>query len=670
MPENTEKIKSKLEDLRRQINYHNWRYHTLDDPEISDAQFDKLFAELVRLEELHPEMITPDSPTRRVGGVPIEEFAPVRHSVPMLGLSNVESEGEFLEFHERVVKGLDGASVEYVAEPKFDGVSVELVYENGVLTSASTRGDGEVGEDVTPNAKTIHTIPLRLISGKDVPELLDARGEVLMSLDAFKRLNEQQEIAGQKIFANPRNASAGSLRQLDPKITASRPLEIFCWGGGRISAAIKTQAQLLEAYRKWGLRVTEKWKLCKSPQEVIEYYRRILDKREKSPYEMDGVVVKVNSFAQQDILGIRSRSPRWAAAYKFPPREAETRIIGIEAQVGRTGALTPVARLEPVRISGVTVQNATLHNQDEVDRKDIRVGDHVVVRRAGDVIPEVVTVLKEKRTGNEKKYRIPDICPVCGSKVIREEDEAAHRCINLSCPAQLVERIKHFASRGAMDIEGLGDKLGKQLFDKGIVRSPADLYKLDKKQIADLERMGDKSAQNILDALENSKRTTLTRFLYALGIRHVGEHVAKLLADAFGVLDDLMKATAEDLENVHGIGPEVAHSARDFFDRPENIEVIKRLLDAGVTFEEARHRTAGSKVFAGKTFVLTGSMQKYTREQAKSEIEARGGHVASSVSKKTDFVVAGSDPGSKLEKAEKLGVKVIDEEAFLKLLKE
>jgi len=661
-----EKAKARARDLRREINYHNWRYYTLDDPEISDAQYDALFKELVELEKKYPDLLTPDSPSQRVGGPPGEAFAPLRHEVPMLSLSNVDREEDFLEFHRRVIQGLETDEVEYVAEPKFDGVSVELVYENGVLVRGSTRGDGEVGEDITANVKTIPTIPLRLLEDDDLPPVVDVRGEVLISIENFKKLNEKQEKEGGKVFANPRNAAAGSLRQLDPKITAARPLEMFAWGAGRLEADIKTQFELLEAYKRWGLRVYHDVKLCKRPGEVIEYYNRILEGRRSSPYEMDGIVVKVNDFQKQRRLGVRSRSPRWATAYKFPPSEEVTRIKAIDAQVGRTGAITPVARLEPVQVGGVTVQNATLHNQDEIDRKDIRVGDYVVVRRAGDVIPEVVKVLDQRRKGDEKKYHIPDKCPVCGSKVVRE-DGVVYRCVNLSCPAQTVERIKFFASRGAMDIDGLGDKIVRQLFEKGLVRNPADLYRLTREQLASLERMADKSAQNLLDALEKSKRTTLARFLYALGIRHVGEHTAKLLADAFGSLEAIRNASAEDLEAVHEIGPEVARSVKDFFERKENLEVIDRLLEAGITFEEPE-KTGKEQKFRGKTFVLTGTLQKYSRNEAKAEIEARGGRVSSSVSKKTDYVVAGADPGSKLELAKSLGVPILDEKTFLEML--
>ena len=662
------KIKIEIDKLRERINHHNWKYHTLDDPEIDDAQFDDLFRRLLALEEQYPELVTSDSPTQRVGGAPLERFSTVRHAMPMLGLSNVEDEARFLDFHERILKALDGADVEYVAEPKFDGVSVELVYERGALLTASTRGDGETCEDVTANVKTIRTIPLKLNPAENPPETLDVRGEILIPVKDFDRLNEQRRTADEKTFANPRNAAAGSLRQLDPRVTASRPLDIFCWGAGRVSENIATQAELLDAYKRWGLRVAADWKLCSSPDEVIEYYRNILDTRDSSPYEMDGVVVKINDFNQQRELGIRSRSPRWATAYKFPPREEISKILAIEVNVGRTGAVTPVARLEPVRIAGVTVSNATLHNQDEVDRKDVRVGDYVVVRRAGDVIPEVLRVLVEKRAGDEKPFRIPDTCPVCGSKVVREEDEAVHRCVNLSCPAQLVERIKHFASRNAMDIEGLGDKLVRQLFEKNMVETPADLYNLEKEQVAALDRMADKSAQNLLDALEKSKTATLPRFLFALGIRHVGEHVAKVLADSFKSLDALEKATGEELVAVHEIGPEVAGSVRDFFDREENIEALENLLAAGITFEQSDETEDAGTSFAGMTFVLTGAMDSFTRNEAKAQIEARGGRVASSVSKKTNYVVAGADPGSKLDKARELGVEIIDEVAFGKLL--
>ncbi len=666
MSSDYEKAKARAEKLRRELNYHNWRYYTLDNPEISDAQYDTLFRELARLEEKYPDLLTPDSPTQRVGGPPSEAFTPVEHAVPMLSLSNVDREEDFLEFHRRAAQGLETDKVEYIAEPKFDGVSVELVYEDGVLVHGSTRGDGETGEEITSNIKTIPTVPLRLLEDKNPPPLIDVRGEVLISVENFRKLNEKQEAEGGKMFANPRNAAAGSLRQLDPKIPASRPLEIFAWGVGRMEAEVKTQSELLKAYKKWGLRVYDDVVLCKGPDQVLKYYNRILEGRHSSPYEMDGIVVKVNDFGKQRQLGVRSRSPRWATAYKFPPSEEVTRIKSIDVQVGRTGAITPVARLEPVQVSGVTVQNATLHNQDEIDRKDVRVGDYAVVRRAGDVIPEVVKVIKEKRTGNEKKYKIPDKCPACGSKVVRE-DEAIHRCINLSCPAQTVERIKFFASRGAMDIDGLGDKIVRQLFDKGLVRGPADLYHLSKEQLASLERLADKSAGNLMDALEKSKHTTLARFLYALGIRHVGEHTAKLLADTFGALEEIEKASIEELEAVHEIGPEVARSVKDFFEQTENLEAVDRLLEAGITFEEPE-KGAREQKFRGKTFVLTGTLDGYSRNEAKAEIEARGGRVSSSVSSKTDYVVAGAEPGSKLDKAKKLGVTVLDEKTFREML--
>lgn len=659
-------VQKRILELVEIINYHNYRYHVLDDPEISDAEFDKLFAKLKELEKKYPELIPQDSPTRRVGGAPLDKFEPFRHEMPMLGLDNVEDETSFMEFHDRVVRGLEGAKVEYVTEPKYDGVSIELVYENGVLVAGATRGDGEVGENVTANVKTIRTIPLRLLPNTGWPFLLEVRGEVLLNLRNFEKLNNEQIEAGGKVFANPRNAAAGSLRQLDPKITASRPLEIFCWGVGSPPDGVTKQDELLQAYKRWGLRVSDLWKLCKDPKEVVDYYNEILSSREQLPYEIDGVVVKVNNFAQQRALGIRSRSPRWAVAFKFPPREEFSVILDIEAQVGRTGIITPVARLKPVKVSGVMVQNATLHNQDEIDKKKIRIGDTVVVRRAGDVIPEVVKVIESKRTGNEIPYRIPNKCPSCGSQVVREEGEVAYRCVNLSCPAQLVEKIKHFASRNAMDIEGLGDKLVKQMFDKGLVKTPADIYDLKKEQIAELERMGDKSAQNIIDAIERSKNTTLPRFIFALGIRHVGEHVAKVLAGAFGSIDTLMKATEEELLKVYEVGPEVARSVREFFSRVENKEAVERLMDAGIKFKQ--DESGVPKNLQGKTFVLTGALKSFTREEAKEEIEKRGGRVASSVSKKTDYVVVGEDPGSKFDKAKELGVKILKEDEFKVLL--
>ncbi len=662
-------IEQKIKKLRDEINYHNYRYYILDDPEISDAQYDRFMRELQSLEQQYPEFVTSDSPTQRVGATPLEAFETVAHTMPMLSLDNGFDEAEIREFDNRIRKLLpQREKIEYVAEPKFDGLAVELVYEAGLFTVGSTRGDGTVGENITQNLKTIKTVPLRLIDRElPVPERLEIRGEVVFPIQAFEALNKQRELSGEPLFANPRNAAAGSLRQLDSKITASRSLEIFFHSIGQVVGfTFASHWQFLDSISAWGLRSTPERRLCQNLNEVFQFYKELEEKREQLQYEIDGLVIKVNSIAQREAIGIKSRSPRWAIAYKFPARQEITQILDIKAQVGRTGTLTPVAIMKPVQIGGVEVSRATLHNQDEIDKKDVRIGDWVVLQRAGDVIPEVVKVIEGRRTGNEKKYQLPKTCPVCGSHVVRLPGEAAHRCQNLSCPAQLKQQIGHFASRGAMDIEGLGDKLIEQLVDKGFVKDTADLYILTRQQWANLERMADKSAQNIIDALEKSKNISLDRFIYSLGIRFVGEHTAGLLADHFKTLSTLKKTTYDELLTIYEIGPQSAQSIIQFFNEPKNLNTIDRLLKAGIHIQQKEQKE--SDKLAGKTFVFTGTLESMTREEAERLVKSLGGRAASSVSKKTDYVVVGTDPGSKATKAEGLGVAILTEEAFNRLI--
>ena len=664
-----QEIEQEINNLRNKINYHNYRYYILDDPEISDAEYDRLMRELQALEQQHPEFITPDSPTQRVGAAPLEAFETVAHTLPMLSLDNGFDEGEIREFDTRIQKlSPQQQKIEYVAEPKFDGLAVELVYEAGRFIVGSTRGDGTVGENITQNLKTIRTVPLKLVDHKlAVPERLEVRGEVVFPTHAFEALNKQREQSGEALFANPRNAAAGSLRQLDPKITASRALEIFFHSIGQvIGHSFDSHWQFLESIAAWGLRSTPNRRLCQNLDEIFQFYNELEEKRELLPYEIDGLVIKINNFAQQEAIGIKSRSPRWAIAYKFPARQEITQILNIKAQVGRTGTLTPVAMMKPVRIGGVEVSRATLHNQDEIDKKDVRIGDWVVVQRAGDVIPEVVKVIESRRTGSERNYQIPDTCPVCGSHVVRLPGEAAHRCQNLSCPAQLKQQIRHFAYRGAMDIEGLGGKLIDQLVDKGLVKDSADLYFLTKEQWANLERMADKSAQNIIDALEKSKSISLDRFIFSLGIRFVGEHAASLLADHFQTLSNLQKANYDELLAIHEIGPGSAQSIVQFFKEPKNLSTIERLLKAGINIQQQEQ--PASDALAGKTFVFTGTLATITRGEAEKLVESLGGRAASSVSKKTDYVVVGTDPGSKATKARDLGVTILNENEFKQLL--
>lgn len=659
-----------IAELRETINRHNYAYYVLDEPEVSDAQYDRLMQELVALEAAYPELIEPDSPTQRVGAPPLDKFETIAHTIPMLSLENAFGEKDVLAFDQRVRRFLKTETeILYTAEPKMDGVAVELVYENGRLIEASTRGDGYTGELVTLNIRTIRTIPLALLetASMTAPSRLEVRGEVFILLDAFRRLNKERLDKGDPAFANPRNAAAGSLRQLDSRITARRPLDIFCYGVGTVTGLQFTSHwNILQTLKAFGFRVNPHIRPQTGIEEILDYYRHLLDGRHEFPYEMDGVVIKVDDLALQKRLGEKSRSPRWALAYKFPATQETTRVLKIDIQVGRTGALTPVAHLAPVSVGGVTVSRATLHNEDEIKKKDIRIGDTVLIQRAGDVIPEVVKAVTSKRTGSEQPFQMPLVCPECGSKVLRLKDEAVWRCVNANCPAQVKERIKHFAFKGAFDIDGLGEKLVGQLVDKGLLESYADLFFMDRATVAGLERMGEKSAQNLMDAITRSKHISLSRFIYGLGIRHVGEHIAQVLARKFKTLSALRSATAEELNAVDEIGPQVSESVRAFFDSQENQKNIERMLEAGI-------RTSGDETPAhdsltGKTFVLTGALDSMARSEAKARIEALGGKVSSSVSGKTTYVVAGKDPGSKLDKARDLGVKILHEGQFVEMI--
>jgi DNA ligase (NAD+) len=665
-----EDIKKRAAELRQALHRHNYLYYVLDEPEVSDAEYDRLMRELTALETAHPELVEPDSPTQRVGAPPLEKFETVAHTIPMLSLENAFDEEEVLAFDQRVRRFLKAdEKILYTAEPKMDGVAVELVYENGLLRQASTRGDGYTGELITLNIRTIKTVPLALLNTPlaPVPSRLEVRGEVFIPLTGFKQLNKDRLDQGQPPFANPRNAAAGSLRQLDSRITAKRPLDIFCYGVGRVTGLeFASHWKMLEALRALRFPVNPHIKPQAGIEEILIYYKKLLDRRHEFSYEMDGMVIKVDNLALQKRLGEKSRSPRWALAYKFPPTQETTRVLKIDVQVGRTGALTPVALLEPVSVGGVTVSRATLHNEDEIKRKDIRAGDAVLIQRAGDVIPEVVKAITTKRTGAERVFHMPATCPVCGSQVLRLEGEAATRCVNANCPAQVKERIKHFASKGAFDIDGLGDKLVGQLVDKGLLRSYADLFFLDKASVAGLERMAEKSARNLMDAIARSKQISPGRFFYALGIRHVGEHIAHVLAGRFKSLDALMSATAEALMAIDEIGPRVSQSVRAFLENAENQRNIKRMLEAGV-MPKAEEAVA-NQALAGMTFVLTGTLESMTRPEAKARIEALGGKVSASVSRKTTCVVAGRDPGSKLDKARELGLRILNEAQFIEIV--
>lgn len=673
--------------LRAELQAHAHRYYVLDDPSVPDAEYDRLFRELQELEAAHPELLTPDSPTQRVGGKPLDQFASVRHKVPMLSIrteTDTEATGA-QNFDTRVRKELGLAEseppVEYVAELKFDGLAMSLRYENGILVQAATRGDGEIGEDVTQNIRTINQIPLRLPA--DAPPVMEVRGEVYMRRADFEALNEKQreKIAqgakGEKTFVNPRNAAAGGVRQLDPAMAAQRRLSFFAYGLGEVTPAeeggpaFESHFQMLLTLKSWGFPVASQTQLAQGAPELIAFHEAMGKQRDSLPYDIDGVVYKVNSLALQRKMGFVTREPRWAVAHKYPAQEQLTTVQAIEVQVGRTGKLTPVAKLAPVFVGGVTVTNATLHNEDEARRKDVRVGDTVIVRRAGDVIPEVVSVLLDKRVPDAPQFTMPRKCPVCGSDAVREEGEADYRCTGgLFCGAQRKEAILHYAHRRAVEVEGLGDKLVEQLVDANVIRTLPDLYKLGLTALASLDRMAEKSANNLLEALEKSKQTTLPRFLFGLGIRHVGEATAKELARHFGKLDSVMDATEEQLLEVSDVGPIVAQSIRTFFEQPHNREVVEQLRACGVRWEEGEPAARAPQPLSGKTFVITGTLPTLSRDEAKDKVEAAGGKVAGSVSKKTDYVVAGEEAGSKLVKAQTLGVPVIDEAALLAMLAE
>jgi len=665
------KVAARVLELKETLERYNYRYHALDDPEVPDAEYDRLMLELRALEAEHPQLLTPDSPTQRVGATPVAAFGAVKHRLAMLSLDNAFSDEEVRDFDRRIRERLARAEpVRYSAEPKLDGLAVSARYEDGAFVQGATRGDGETGEDITQNLRTIKALPLRLRTDRP-PRVLEVRGEVFMPLAGFKRFNEEAIARGEKSFVNPRNAAAGSLRQLDPKMTAARPLDLFIYGLGILEGGAMPahHSATLQALRKWGFKICPQSSVVEGADGCLDYYRNMGELRPKLPYQIDGVVYKVDDLELQRQMGFVSRAPRWAIAHKFPAEEALTTVRGIEFQVGRTGALTPVARLEPVFVGGVTVSNATLHNMDELTRKDVRVGDTVVIRRAGDVIPEVARVLPERRVAGAVPVMLPRVCPVCGSPVAREATQAVARCTGgRICAAQRKEEIKHFASRRALDIQGLGDKLVEQLVDRDWVRTPADLFFLQPEQLSTLDRMGDKSAQKLQSAIHAAKHTSLPRFLYALGIRDVGEATALALARHFGDIGALRRAGEDAIQRVPDVGPVVAKNVAAYFHDPDNAAILDRLLDAGITWP-APAPAASDAQLAGKTFVLTGTLQGLTREAAEEAIVQLGGKVSGSVSKKTHYVVAGADAGSKLKKAQDLGVTVLDEAAFLKMLK-
>jgi len=670
MPSGNKDVQRRLDALRDKIRHHEHRYYVLDDPEISDAEFDRLMDELIELESKHPELITPDSPTQRVGGQVSGQFASVRHSTPMLSLAKTTSESELRDWERRIHDLTGVTKVDYVCELKLDGMSMALRYEAGRLALGITRGNGTEGEDVTANVRTIRSIPLHIpaqeLKKAGLPEGFEVRGELLMPSTSFVRMNEEQEEKGLPRFANPRNATAGTVRQLDPRITARRRLDFFAYGllvEGR--TIFDRHSEALKALQIAGFKVNPNHRLVHSIDEVWKFIGEWEAERDSLPYETDGIVVKVDRIGLQKELGYTGKAPRWAIAYKYAAHSGETQIEDIQVQVGRTGKLTPVAWLKPVPIGGTTVSRATLHNMDEIDRLGVRIGDWVQVERGGDVIPKVVKVLEDRPRGH-KYFHMPERCPVCGGHVVRAEGEADHRCVNANCPAKLRESIRHFASRGVMNIEGMGDALVNQLVETGLVKDVADIYKLTEADLLKLERMGKKSVQNILSEIENSKRLPLERVIYGLGIRFVGERTAQFLAEHFGSLEALIKASEEELQEVNEIGPSVSASIREFFDEPKNVELVKRLEAAGLRFKGEKKQRATT--LAGKTFVLTGTLERHTRDQAKKLIEDAGGKVAGSVSKKTDYVIAGTEAGSKLDKARELGVTVIDESAMEELV--
>ncbi len=670
MKADKENIKNKIQELIEKISTFDYQYYVLDNPSISDFEYDKIFKLLVDLENKNPELIRPDSPSQRVGGKALDSFESVIHRQAMLSLNNAFEEDELIAFDKRIKDDIGIDEVEYAVEPKFDGLAITLTYENGIFVQGATRGDGYTGENVTHNLKTIRSIPTKL-NHTNPPKILEVRGEVLMLKKDFELLNQKQESLDEKKFANPRNAAAGSLRQLDPRITATRPLTFFSYGLGvcEPNLNLKTHTETIQLLKQFNLPISDLSSSVKGVKGLQSFYAKVLKLRDTLPYDIDGVVYKVNSFNYQSELGFVSRAPRWAIAHKFPAEEALTEILDINVQVGRTGAITPVARLKPVFVGGVTVTNATLHNEDEMIRKDVHIGDMVSVRRAGDVIPEIVRVLVDKRPKTIRKFKMPTECPECGSPLIRIDDEAIIRCSGgLICPAQQKQSIIHFASRKAMDIEGLGDKSVEQLVNVGLIQGLPDIYKLELEQLVSLDRMAEKSSQNLLDAIEKSKLTSLPRFIYALGIRNVGESTAKDLAGFYGDLYEIMNQTEESLQLVPDIGPTVAKSISDFFRQTKSREVIESLISLGVHWPKYDIKKSASGIFATKTFVLTGTLPSMSREEAKSIIEMNGGKVVGSVSKKTDYVVAGSDAGSKLATAQELGVKIISQQELLKLI--
>lgn len=680
---------ARAEELRREINYHNYRYYVLDSPVVSDAQYDRLMQELIELEEAHPELVTADSPTQRVGTEPAAAFESYTHRVPMLSLANAFGEEELVAFDHRIKRMLDflaDSDMEYVAELKIDGLAISLTYDHGKLVTGATRGDGFSGENITGNLRTVKAIPLAimenlpqsqigqtsptgqisLLSPAAIPDLIEVRGEVFMLHEEFRRINEEREAAGEPTFANPRNAAAGSVRQLDPAVTSGRRLDMFVYGVGIVeNAPWTTQCELLQTLKSWSFKTNPNTRLCPNIQAIVSFVNEWGERRDTLGYDIDGVVVKVNSLALQERLGFVARSPRWAVAYKFPAIQETTRVLDILVSVGRTGALTPVAIMEPVEVGGVTVSRATLHNEDEVRRKDIRIGDTVVIQRAGDVIPEVVQVILDKRTGSEKPFEMPTHCPVCGGEVDRPEGEAVTRCVNIACPAQVRERIVHFTSRNALNIEGVGPAQVEQLVEKGLILDPADLYSLTVDDLLPLERMGQRLATKLIANIGKSKNTTLPRLIYGLGIRHVGEHVSQVLAEHFGSIEAIERASEGELNTVPEIGPVIAESISVFFDEPRNLAVLDKLRLAGI---EPRLEKKVGNTLAGKTFVFTGGLESSTREEAEEKVRQLGGSASSSVSRNTDFVVAGEKAGSKLQKARELGVTVLSEDEFLKMI--
>lgn len=658
----------RVRELHERLNQYSYEYYVLDQPTVPDAEYDRLMQELIEIENAFPELRTPDSPTQRVGGQPSEAFQKVRHDIPMLSLANAFGEGDLRDFDRRVRESLN-EEYSYVCELKIDGLAVSLTYENGVFVQGSTRGDGAIGEDITMNLRTIHSIPLRLKE----PVSIEVRGEAFMPKKSFEKLNREREERGETLFANPRNAAAGSLRQLDPKIAASRNLDIFLYGiGNSGNVNIQSHSEGLDYLDRLGFKTNKERRKCKDIEEVIQYIKEYTEKRSNLPYEIDGIVIKVDSLAQQEKLGSTAKSPRWAIAYKFPAEEVVTKLLDIELSVGRTGVVTPTAVLEPVRVAGTTVQRASLHNEDYIREKDIKIGDEVVIKKAGDIIPEVVRPIKERRKGEEKEFHMPGHCPECGSELVRLDGEVALRCINPKCPAQIREGLIHFVSRNAMNIEGLGEKVIAQLFREQLVKDVADIYQLTKDQLLQLDRMGEKSVSNLLKAIEDSKENSLERLLFGLGIRHVGAKAAKTLAVHFETLDRLMKADVEELTAIPEVGEKMADAVVTYFHQPEVLELIQELKEAGVNMEYKGPKPVSgdqsSSYFAGKTIVLTGKLEALTRNEAKEKIEALGGKVSGSVSKKTDLVIAGADAGSKLAKAREFDIEIWDEEKLLEEL--